>query len=202
MQPDDAAAIPIVIEASNGKTADEAPAKKQKVDETAIAATGQTRKSQKMKKNAKISKDENNDQEAAQEMVDQTAQTTEGEEAQAAAAAGQVVPHRPSGLYGEVTNKGWDDVTPALSAGVMDIITNKLGFNRMTPVQAGTIPLFLSYKDVCVEVHIHQPFRVSCVSCVVADNSAMALARRARARARRWPSWCPCSRCSCAGRTR
>ncbi|ELR18238.1 DEAD/DEAH box helicase domain containing protein [Acanthamoeba castellanii str. Neff] len=84
-------------------------------------------------------------------MVDQTAQTTEGEEVQAAPAAGQVVPHRPSGLYGEVTNKGWDDVTPALSAGVMDIITNKLGFNRMTPVQAGTIPLFLSYKDVCVE---------------------------------------------------
>jgi hypothetical protein len=169
----DIAAIPTAIEASNGKTsADEAPAKKQKVDETAIAATSQTRKSQKMKKNAKISKDGNEDEDAAQEMVDQTAQTmNEGEEAQAAATApdGQVVPHRPSGLYGEVTNKGWDDVTPPLSAGVMDIITNKLGFNRMTPVQAGTIPLFLSYKDVCVEVHLHQPFRVSCVCrvCVV-----------------------------------
>jgi hypothetical protein len=175
MQLDDAAAIPAAIEASNGKTsADEAPAKKQKVDETAIAATSQTRKSQKMKKNAKISKDENEDEDAAQEVVDQTAQTmNEGEEAQAAAAPdGHVVPHRPSGLYGEVTNKGWDDVTPPLSAGVMDIITNKLGFNRMTPVQAGTIPLFLSYKDVCVEVHLHQPFRVPrvrrvCVVCRV-----------------------------------
>lgn len=60
--------------------------------------------------------------------------------------------HRPSGLYGELTSKAWREVQPPLSAGVLDVLVSKLGFERMTPVQAGAIPLFLSYKDVCVEV--------------------------------------------------
>jgi hypothetical protein len=152
-------------------TTGEAPAKKQKVAEPSVAdgggapqpaapAEGQSRKekrkSKRMQRNAKI--------EAKGAAVDggSKAGQTNGENGQTK--AGETTPaavavHKPTGLYGEVTNKGWEDVKPALSAGVMDIITNKLGFNRMTPVQAGTIPLFLSYKDVCVEV-TPRPWRV------------------------------------------
>ena len=41
-------------------------------------------------------------------------------------------------------------VQPPLSAGTLGAIA-LLGFSRMTPVQAATIPLFLTNKDVCVE---------------------------------------------------
>jgi len=54
-------------------------------------------------------------------------------------------------LAGELTGKGWKEIKPALSACMMDVLSNKLGFNQMTPVQASTIPLFLSHKDVSVE---------------------------------------------------
>ena len=42
-------------------------------------------------------------------------------------------------------------VKPPLSVGTIDAVHNIFGFKAMTPVQAATIPLFLSNKDVCVE---------------------------------------------------
>ncbi|CAH3024194.1 unnamed protein product [Porites evermanni] len=44
----------------------------------------------------------------------------------------------------------WCEVKPCLSYSVLNII-NKFGFSSMTPVQAATIPLFMSNKDVAVE---------------------------------------------------
>lgn len=44
----------------------------------------------------------------------------------------------------------WDKVEPPLSKAILDGVA-ELGFTGMTPVQAATIPAFLSYKDVCVQ---------------------------------------------------
>ncbi|CAH3109895.1 unnamed protein product [Pocillopora meandrina] len=44
----------------------------------------------------------------------------------------------------------WSELRPTLSNSVLDI-TDKFGFQKMTPVQAATIPLFMSNKDVAVE---------------------------------------------------
>ena len=51
-----------------------------------------------------------------------------------------------------VANAGkWTNLQPALSDLSLKGIAS-LGFMQMTPVQAATIPLFLSHKDVAVEV--------------------------------------------------
>lgn len=39
-----------------------------------------------------------------------------------------------------------------LSSVILDVIANDLKFEHMTPVQAATIPAFLSHKDVAVQV--------------------------------------------------
>ncbi|PFX23889.1 ATP-dependent RNA helicase DDX55 [Stylophora pistillata] len=44
----------------------------------------------------------------------------------------------------------WSELSPSLSNSVLDIM-DKFGFQKMTPVQAATIPLFMSNKDVAVE---------------------------------------------------
>uniref|UniRef100_A0AAG5D3U0 ATP-dependent RNA helicase n=1 Tax=Anopheles atroparvus TaxID=41427 RepID=A0AAG5D3U0_ANOAO len=44
----------------------------------------------------------------------------------------------------------WTSLSTPLSAPVLEVIDG-LGFNKMTPVQAATIPLLLSYKDVAAE---------------------------------------------------
>ncbi|KAG4441632.1 ATP-dependent rRNA helicase spb4 [Cadophora sp. M221] len=46
--------------------------------------------------------------------------------------------------------RAWDALTPSLAEWVLDAIT-AMGFARMTPVQASTIPLFMGNKDVVVE---------------------------------------------------
>ncbi|KAG9692592.1 ATP-dependent rRNA helicase SPB4, partial [Aureobasidium melanogenum] len=46
--------------------------------------------------------------------------------------------------------RAWDGLTPALSDWMLDAISS-MGFQRMTPVQASTIPLFMGHKDVVVE---------------------------------------------------
>jgi ATP-dependent RNA helicase DDX55/SPB4 len=53
---------------------------------------------------------------------------------------------RPSGK----SRLSWTSVSPALSPESLEAI-EALGFDRMTPVQAAAIPLFLSRKDVCVQ---------------------------------------------------
>ncbi|KAJ7387672.1 ATP-dependent RNA helicase ddx55 [Desmophyllum pertusum] len=44
----------------------------------------------------------------------------------------------------------WSEINPCLSNSILNIM-DKFGFQTMTPVQAATIPLFLSNKDVAVE---------------------------------------------------
>ena len=46
----------------------------------------------------------------------------------------------------------WDTLSPPLLDTTITAL-HRLGFKRMTPVQAATIPHFLSFKDVAVEVN-------------------------------------------------
>ena len=46
--------------------------------------------------------------------------------------------------------RAWDALTPSLAEWILDAIS-AMGFGRMTPVQASTIPLFMGNKDVVVE---------------------------------------------------
>lgn len=48
------------------------------------------------------------------------------------------------------SSRAWEALTPVLSEWVLTA-TAAMGFDRMTPVQASTIPLFLAHKDVVVE---------------------------------------------------
>ena len=48
-------------------------------------------------------------------------------------------------------SRAWDALTPSLAEWVLDAISS-MGFEKMTPVQASTIPLFMGNKDVVVEV--------------------------------------------------
>ncbi|KAJ3027174.1 ATP-dependent RNA helicase ddx55 [Rhizophlyctis rosea] len=51
----------------------------------------------------------------------------------------------------EVANAGsWESLKPPLSKSTMDAL-GSLGFSQMTPVQSGTVPLFMKNKDVVVE---------------------------------------------------
>lgn len=47
--------------------------------------------------------------------------------------------------------RAWDALTPPLAEWILDA-TAAMGFEKMTPVQASTIPLFTGNKDVFVEV--------------------------------------------------
>jgi ATP-dependent RNA helicase DDX55/SPB4 len=47
--------------------------------------------------------------------------------------------------------RAWDALTLPLAEWILDAIAT-MGFARMTPVQASTIPLFMGNKDVVVEV--------------------------------------------------
>lgn len=49
-----------------------------------------------------------------------------------------------------LTNTRFSDLEPPLSAPVLEALTNS-GFEFCTPVQAATIPLLCSYKDVTVD---------------------------------------------------
>lgn len=48
------------------------------------------------------------------------------------------------------SSRAWEALTPSLSEWILDAVSS-MGFSRMTPVQASTIPLFMGYKDVVVE---------------------------------------------------
>ena len=50
-----------------------------------------------------------------------------------------------------MTSVSFNSIKPSLSINTLKTIENEFGFNSMTPVQAATLPLFLSHKDVCVE---------------------------------------------------
>jgi ATP-dependent RNA helicase DDX55/SPB4 len=48
------------------------------------------------------------------------------------------------------TSRAWEALTPALSDWIITAVSS-LGFAKMTPVQASTIPLAMGNKDVVVE---------------------------------------------------
>ncbi|KAI9796510.1 MAG: ATP-dependent rRNA helicase spb4 [Candelina submexicana] len=50
----------------------------------------------------------------------------------------------------QASSRAWEATTPPLSEWILDAISS-MGFSRMTPVQASTIPLFMGHKDVVVE---------------------------------------------------
>ncbi|EER42482.1 ATP-dependent rRNA helicase SPB4 [Histoplasma capsulatum H143] len=60
--------------------------------------------------------------------------------------ASQIAPTAPQSSR----SRAWDALTPPLSEWILDAIS-AMGFSRMTPVQASTIPLFMAHKDVVVE---------------------------------------------------
>ena len=47
------------------------------------------------------------------------------------------------------TYASWNDVK--CDPLILDVLKNKLGFDKVTRVQATVIPLFLGNKDVCVK---------------------------------------------------
>ncbi|MCJ1473707.1 ATP-dependent rRNA helicase spb4 [Lambiella insularis] len=49
-----------------------------------------------------------------------------------------------------MSTRAWEALTPPLADWIIDAVQS-MGFKRMTPVQASTIPLFLGHKDVVVE---------------------------------------------------
>lgn len=51
-------------------------------------------------------------------------------------------------------SRAWEALTPALSEWILEAVS-AMGFLRMTPVQASTMPLFIGAKDVVVEVWHH-----------------------------------------------
>lgn len=56
-------------------------------------------------------------------------------------------------LQATSSSRAWDALTPALSEWILEAVSS-MGFERMTPVQASTIPLFTGNKDVVVEVGV------------------------------------------------
>ncbi|KAI9737369.1 MAG: ATP-dependent rRNA helicase spb4 [Cirrosporium novae-zelandiae] len=56
----------------------------------------------------------------------------------------------PEPLTKRSSSRAWEALTPPLSEWILDA-TASMGFGRMTPVQASTIPLFMTHKDVVVE---------------------------------------------------
>ncbi|KAL8750281.1 MAG: hypothetical protein Q9184_006477 [Pyrenodesmia sp. 2 TL-2023] len=51
------------------------------------------------------------------------------------------------------SSRAWEALTPPLAEWIIDAV-DSMGFKRMTPVQASTIPLFMAHKDVVVEVDV------------------------------------------------
>jgi ATP-dependent RNA helicase DDX55/SPB4 len=47
--------------------------------------------------------------------------------------------------------RAWASLTPSLPEWILDAVST-MGFSRMTPVQAATMPHFMGHKDVVVEV--------------------------------------------------
>jgi ATP-dependent RNA helicase DDX55/SPB4 len=61
-----------------------------------------------------------------------------------------MAPDRGKGGARASSSRAWEALTPPLSEWILDAMSS-MGFSRMTPVQASTIPLFMGYKDVVVE---------------------------------------------------
>lgn len=51
-------------------------------------------------------------------------------------------------------SRAWEALTPPLAEWILEAVSD-MGYNRMTPVQASTIPEFMKNRDVVVEVKNH-----------------------------------------------
>lgn len=51
----------------------------------------------------------------------------------------------------QITDSRWDELKPSLNQTLIDILTTKMGFDRMMPVQKTVVPLFIQNYDVAVE---------------------------------------------------
>eukprot|EP00767_Chilomastix_cuspidata_P003053 gnl/Chilomastix_cuspidata/3176.p1 GENE.gnl/Chilomastix_cuspidata/3176~~gnl/Chilomastix_cuspidata/3176.p1 ORF type:complete len:699 (+),score=311.51 gnl/Chilomastix_cuspidata/3176:465-2561(+) len=47
--------------------------------------------------------------------------------------------------------RSWESLRLLIAAEVLEVVTSKLKFSKMTPVQAATIPIFAKNTDVCVQ---------------------------------------------------
>lgn len=61
-----------------------------------------------------------------------------------------MAPDRGAKASRPISTRAWDALTPSLSEWILTA-TAAMGFDRMTPVQASTMPLFMGNKDVVVE---------------------------------------------------
>jgi ATP-dependent RNA helicase DDX55/SPB4 len=61
-----------------------------------------------------------------------------------------MAPDRGKAAAKPSSSRAWEALTPSLSEWILDAVSS-MGFSKMTPVQASTIPLFMGYKDVVVE---------------------------------------------------
>jgi ATP-dependent RNA helicase DDX55/SPB4 len=62
----------------------------------------------------------------------------------------EMAPDRGQKPSAPASSRAWSALTPPLSEWVLDAMSS-MGFTKMTPVQASTIPLFMTHKDVVVE---------------------------------------------------
>ena len=63
--------------------------------------------------------------------------------------AGQIAPTMVAQKALSANAGTWESLTPALSEGTLEVLSTQFGFAQMTPVQAATIPQFLTNK-VCL----------------------------------------------------
>ena len=61
-----------------------------------------------------------------------------------------MAPDRGSSRPKPGSSRSWDSLSTPLSPWILEAVST-LGFEKMTPVQASTIPLFMGHKDVVVE---------------------------------------------------
>ena len=52
-------------------------------------------------------------------------------------------------------SQAWEALTPPLAEWILEAVSD-MGYKRMTPVQASTIPEFMRNRDVVVEVRIFE----------------------------------------------
>jgi hypothetical protein len=69
----------------------------------------------------------------------------------------------PGKVVAKKDPRAWDALTPPLAQWILDGVST-MGFNRMTPVQAATLPHFLGNKDVVVEVGFSRFMRKTILS--------------------------------------
>ena len=78
-------------------------------------------------------------------------------------------------------SRAWDALTPPLAQWILDAVSD-LGYKRMTPVQASTIPEFMQNRDVVVEVSIS--WRTLYVCCAESHRQSLAAERLLRTSSR------------------